>query len=56
MLNVYVKLAEGKTTSIQVENVSPVRYIQDLIETTESVSPARQILKVLPKYLILQLY
>ena len=46
MLNVLVKLPEGKTTSLQVENVSPVRYIQELIETTESVPANRQTIKV----------
>ena len=44
--NVYVKLQTGRTLSLEVENVSPVRLIKDLIHSQEDIAPDRQILKV----------
>ena len=50
MLNVFVKLPIGKTIPVKIENVSPVRFIKDYIETQEGIDAATQTLKVSTAY------
>ena len=46
MLNIMIKVASGATLPLAIENISPVRYIKEHIESVEGIEPAQQILKV----------
>ena len=45
-LGVYIRLPDGRTILVEIENVSPVRYIKDQVHVQEGIPPNRQLLKV----------